>query len=508
MVSKGLTRIGGGWMKRGLILCLLFITTSCGRKLPARVSTPVPPTIPEYEIAYRTGLAAFREATPDGYLRATVAFRKAADLEPKNCEFAMHLGQTLLFLAQQQKLNWEEFESSVSEANAVLAFNQGAPGCVPYEAFLNRLSALSLAFRAGRANDALSMINRAIELDPDDPMNWIVLSQLRPTAARNSVLPIVRASQLAPDLPLVKYELGNYYLTNPETYGKAREEFEGVLKQSPGHFQSIIGIVYSLSLSGEEDVEPLLKKAVDIAPRSLKARTLLGDYYAGLEETELAMEQYQAGTSANPRYYPAHIAAGTALMTAGKTEQAEPSFNTVVQLDVKRPQPPLFGVDFNADATAHYYLGNVWFERGNLERAKAEYLESIADISNFTLPIYGLATVLHREGKIDDALIQIEKVLQFDPRNFPSAYSLRGAIRVERRQFADALKDFDKAIEIYKQQIIASEAKANVAESKGWNRKAEGERRRKATLEFALQKTVESRKAVEETESDQFLILP
>jgi Flp pilus assembly protein TadD len=102
---------------------------------------------------------------------ATVAFRKAADLDPKNCEFVMHLGQSLLFLAQQQKLNWEEFEPSVSEANAILAFKQGAPECVAYEAFLNRLSALSLAFRAGRANDAASIINRAIELDPDDPMN-------------------------------------------------------------------------------------------------------------------------------------------------------------------------------------------------------------------------------------------------------------------------------------------------------------------------------------------------
>src|SRR5262245_48324081 len=227
--SKVLTRTAGGLMKRALILSLLLMATSCGRKLPAKVSTHGPAAIPEYEIAYRTGLAAFREATPDGELRATITFPKAVDLEPKSCEFAMHLGQSLLFLAQQQKLNWEEFESSVSEANAVLAFKQGAQECVAYEAFLNRLSAMSLAFRAGRANDAVSMINRAIELDPDDPMNWVVLSQLRPTAPRNSVLPIVRASQLAPDLPVVKYELGNYYLTNPETYGKAREEFEGVL---------------------------------------------------------------------------------------------------------------------------------------------------------------------------------------------------------------------------------------------------------------------------------------
>jgi len=485
-------------MKRAVALCLLLSVASCSHKIAQRVAVVPKPVLSEPELSYRTGLAAFREATPEGYLRATEAFRKASTLSPKSCEYVMHLGQSLLLLAQQQKANWEEFESSVSEANAIITFNQGAPWCIPFEAFLNRLSALSLMFRAGRANDALAMINRSIRLDPDDAMNWIVLSWLRPPAsARNPVVPVVRAAELARDLPLAQYELGNYYLTNPENYEKAKEAFERVLELSPRHFQSIIGIVYSLSLSGEEDVEPLLQKAVEIAPRSLKARTLMGDYYAGLEEIEQAMEHYQAATSANPRYYPAHIALGTALMVAGNPNDAERAFDTVVQLDVKRPQPPLFGVDYNADANAHYYLGNIWFERRDLQRAKTEYLTAIDDISNFTLPIYGLATVLHRERKTDEALVQVEKVLQIDPKNFPSAYALRGTIRAERRQFADALKDFEKSVEIYRQQIVAAEARANVADAKGWKRKAEGERRRRATLEIALQRTLENKKAVE-----------
>ncbi len=64
--------------------------------------------------------------------------------------------------------------------------------------------------------NAIAMINKAVELDPKDPMNWIVLSQLveQPTP-KDPVAPILHAEELAPDLPVVQYQLGNYLLMDP-----------------------------------------------------------------------------------------------------------------------------------------------------------------------------------------------------------------------------------------------------------------------------------------------------
>jgi len=98
---------------------------------------------------------------------------------------------------------------------------------------------------------------------------------------------------------------------------------------------------------------------------------------------------------------------------------------------------------------------------------------------------------------VDEALAQLEKVIQIDGQRFPNAYMARGGIRAERRQFPDALKDFDKAIEIYRQQIVFLDALARADDAKGWKRKADGERKRKVLLESALEKALVSKKAVE-----------
>lgn len=186
------------------------------------------------------------------------------------------------------------------------------------------------------------------------------------------------------------------------------------------------------------------------------------------------------------------------MVTGERSQEAEQSFNAVIELEVKKPHPPFNGVDLGADSQAHYYLGNIWLERGNLAKARSEYNESFQDLGdNARAAIYGLGIVSYREGKVDEALIHLNKVIQLSPRQFPNAYLARGGIKAERRQLAEALPDFNVAIEIYKQQAIALEAKAQYDDSKGWKRKAEGERRRKALIEAALEKATESKKAIE-----------
>jgi tetratricopeptide (TPR) repeat protein len=483
-------------MKTAVSFLALFLIVGCGHKMSPKVTVP-PAGPPEHAIAFETGVKAFREGTPEGYTRAVDSFRKATRLSPRNCDYVLHLSEALFFLAQQQKLNWEDYAPQASEADTIVVFKEGAPECAGFEGYLTRLKALGMTFTSVRIADVVAVINRAIELEPHEAMNFVVLSQLRPQASGNALAPIQRAAELAPDLPTVQYELGNYYLTNQATYPEARQAFERALQLNPRHFHSIIGIVYSLSLAGEEDVEPLLKRAVEIAPTSLKARTLLGDYYAGLEETESAEEQYRAAIEMNARYYPAHMALGTTLMTAERHNDAERAFDAVVELDVKTARPPMNGVDLGADAGAHYYLGNIWLERNDLAKAKTEYLKSVSSLPDYAPAIYGIGTVLHREGQVDEALAQLERVIQLDARRFPNAFLARGGIRAERRQFQEALKDLERAIEIYRQQIATQEAKIQLDESKGWKRKAEGEKKRKALIEYALQKALETKKLVE-----------
>jgi len=76
---------------------------------------------------------------------------------------------------------------------------------------------------------------------------------------------IVRAAELAPDLPLIQYELENCRSLRGE-YLEARQAFERALEASPRHFRSMIGLTYAIdSIDFNPAVELLYRKAINRA---------------------------------------------------------------------------------------------------------------------------------------------------------------------------------------------------------------------------------------------------
>src|SRR5262249_50189069 len=150
-----------------VVFALCVSSTACRRKTV--LNPPVPGPAP-YEVLYNEGLSAFHLGTPEGYARAADAFRKASALKPDRCDCALNLAQSLLFLSTEQLLNGEEYEPPQREARVVL--ERASPACVEtYEPFVLRVRALV----AGRGPNATDLINRAVDLDPNDAMNWLVL---------------------------------------------------------------------------------------------------------------------------------------------------------------------------------------------------------------------------------------------------------------------------------------------------------------------------------------------
>ena len=122
----------------------------------------------------------------------------------------------------------------------------------------------------------------------------------------------------------------------------AKKAFERALELSPRHFLAMIGITYSLLQDGDDaagQTLALLQLAAEIAPNSLRVRTVFGDYYSGFEETEKAVKQYKAATDQNPTYYPGFLSAGVTLSAAEQTEPSEATFRTVIQINPKIPRP-------------------------------------------------------------------------------------------------------------------------------------------------------------------------
>jgi tetratricopeptide (TPR) repeat protein len=476
---------------------LVALAAGCGHNVPVRPVAAIPTGPSEDEVLYQKGLEAFHLATPEGYDQAAAAFRRASQLKPSNCGYAIHLAEALVFLAYDQRSNSEDFAPRLSEATEILDRSEGNPACSPLESAVDRMRGFSLYLREPlRRTEGVAMVNKAVDLDPNDPLNWIVLSKLEPRDPRN---PIQKAVDLAPDQALVQYELGTSLLYATDGFSRARQAFDRALELSPRHFESIIGKVYSFSEDEYSDqTEPLLRKAVEIAPTFLTGRRLLGEYYAGLEETDKAVEQFRAAIGYNARYYPAFLALGRTLLDAQRYDEAEQALASLIQLDVTTPHPPQNAVDYTADCQAHYFLGNVWLARGDLTKTKDEYQRALRDIPNYADALYGMGAVLLQQGDPNGALQRFEQVIREHPASYAGAYVGRATIRFNRRQFADALGDFERAISIFQKQIADLEMKATTDDSKGRQRKAEAERRRALELNAELQRAIDSRKMAAE----------
>jgi len=240
-----------------LIVSVVFLIGACRHRIP---SGP-----PDSELFYRQGLEAFSRATP-AYREAIGAFRRASSLIPSRCEYRLHLAESLLFLAQEQQLNWEQYVPSLSEADSSIDAIQ-SNSASGFGAFLRRVRALRLSFDAAQHSAALENANHAIELDPNDAMNWLVLFQLNSDDPR---MPINRAKESAPDLALVQNTDGQYRLDRGE-YAEAKQAFEHVLQISPLHFRSMTSPGYLASLEFRPESIGLYMKALDISPTFLSA---------------------------------------------------------------------------------------------------------------------------------------------------------------------------------------------------------------------------------------------
>ena len=479
-------------LKLSLVILAGLAADGCA---PKRAVLHQPTAVPEYETLFAEGQAAFREATPEGYERATDAFRKASSLRPDRCEYSLHLAEALLFLALEQKLNQEDTAPAGRQAGKIIASVESQPCASGFGSILNRVKALSVSPGVAErqvvdatiqiqartvGHDDIDSIDRAIAADPNDPMNWLVLWKLSPVDPRG---PLLRANTLAPDLPVVQYEMGNANLILGH-YPEARRNFERAIGLSPRHFHSMIGLADAIAAANPETTEalPLYLKASAVAPKYLEAHALLGYYYDQIEDADKALDQYGTIIALNPRNEPAQLSMGIVLFKAGRLDDAEKALRSALGINA-------------GDAQAHYYLADIGLIRGDLPGAQVEAELAVRYGPAFAEAFYLLGLILERESRIDEALSRYERALRAK-KDYPDVLLARGDIRARRGQLADALTDFAAAVKAYRNQSVEFEKMAVKAEASGFLLKARAQRARKAEVENAMRRAEDAQQRV------------
>jgi Tfp pilus assembly protein PilF len=94
---------------------------------------------------------------------------------------------------------------------------------------------------------------------------------------------------------------------------------------------------------------------------------------------------------------------------------------------------------------AHDYLGNLYYQKGDLPTAESEFLKAVEIDSTYVNSLYGLALVYVQQQRYDQAIVYAAKDLALDPKNHNAyvtlgiAYAGLGDLEQAERSFKQAL---------------------------------------------------------------------
>jgi tetratricopeptide (TPR) repeat protein len=102
-------------------------------------------------------------------------------------------------------------------------------------------------------------------------------------------------------------------------------------------------------------------------------------------------------------------------------------------------------------------LGNVLFERGQVDDAIAHFQKAVELKPDFSTAHYNLGGALREKGRVDDAVAQFERAVEIQP-SYSSAHYYLGEIFREKGRSDDAIEHFERAVEIHPEYAAAQES--------------------------------------------------
>jgi TolB-like protein/Flp pilus assembly protein TadD len=195
---------------------------------------------------------------------------------------------------------------------------------------------------------------------------------------------------------------------------EARAQFEKAIELDPEFapaYAAYAETIYFNSLFGfrDEDLETALKaarKAVELDSDDANAHVALGRIYRLSRNQDAAEAENKIALELNPSLAEAHHGLGSALVHAGKAQEAIPYIETAIRLS---PHDDLIGPFHVRLAEAHLFLGN--------HEEAAEWAQKAVRLRGTQWPGYAcLASALGHLGRIDDAKKAIIDLKDVQPR--------------------------------------------------------------------------------------------
>lgn len=293
-----------------------------------------------------------------------------------------------------------------------------------------------LAHRAGRANDAIELIRRAVTLDSANAEFHYNLGVALQTAGRldEAVASYRHVLRLQPDRAEAHNNLGHALLQQSHV-DDALACFANALRLRPEYAEALHNRGEAARRHGRPaDAIADLNEAVRLRPDFAEAYVTLGRAYADLGQADSAHRSYQKALDLEPQRADAHNNLGLLLLQQGRLDAAQNSFELALRHHAKDPD-------------AENNLGVVLREKQRLDEAAACFHRALALQPTHAGAHNNLGRVCEDRGHLEEAAARYRLALCYQPQNAAFHNNLGNALTILSRA-DDALSCYQQAVRL------------------------------------------------------------
>jgi tetratricopeptide (TPR) repeat protein len=203
--------------------------------------------------------------------------------------------------------------------------------------------------------------------------------------------------------------------------------------ESPTSVQSKIKSGRELAKQGRaEEALAEFEAALKLDPNSKLARLGSGALKARLDRLDEALSDFKEVLRLDPMNVQAHLRSSRVLILKKEMDKAQEYVESALRIDPKAP-------------LGYLLLGYIYLSRKDLTKAKEHFSKTLALSPRLVRARIQMALALRGEGKLSEALAQLNAAVRVEPDNDKVHDSL-GKLHLVRKDFVASREAFDKAI--------------------------------------------------------------
>jgi len=167
--------------------------------------------------------------------------------------------------------------------------------------------------------------------------------------------------------------------------------------------------------------------------------------------------------SLNDRDESVRVAVAVALLQVEPDSESkiEPALLKIAKAKIKEPEPRSYndgrapvlyggigGPQRSDEAGSYFWQGEILYRQGRLDEAVENYTKAIEFDPQYTDAYYQRAMIYRARGNLAATIADFTKIIEVDSEDLPKRYYERGMAQLDNRNYDAAIADFTKAIEL------------------------------------------------------------